>query len=116
MKSIIFSGVAIAIVCALVFIGSALTGMKLLGLEESLRAASTEEEYRAIEEEFLSCENFLSLSVGDLELAEMRYSFSELIAFMERGSDDEAAAAKSRLLCYIEHERRLSGFGFEAIF
>ncbi|MBQ7363412.1 MAG: hypothetical protein IJW48_03060 [Clostridia bacterium] len=116
MKSILFSGLAILAVSAVVFIGSGISAMKLAELEEALHSATDVSDYKEIEARFLDMENYLSLSIGDLELTEIRYSFTELIAFAECGSDDEAEAAKSRLLCYLEHERRLSGFGPGAIF
>ncbi len=116
MKSIFLSGLALLAVCALVFTGSLISAMQLSGLEESLKSASSVSEYKEAEERFLSMEKFLALSIGDLELTEIRFSFTELVAFAECESEDEASAAKNRLLCYLEHERRLSGFGLDAIF
>ena len=116
MKSIIISGVAILLLFAAVITGSLILSFDLGALGEEIKASVTVEEYKAAREHFREREKLYALAVGDAKLTEIRYSFDEVITFTEFGTEDEAMAAKNRLLSYVECERRLSGFGLEALF
>ena len=116
MKSIIISGASILLLFALVITGSLFLSFDLRTLRDEIEASDTLEEYKTAHEHFRKREKLYALAVGDAKLTEIRYSFDELITFSEFGTEDEAMAAKSRLVSYIECERRLSGFGIEALF
>lgn len=116
MKSIIISGISILLLFSLVITGTLSLSRDLGRLGEAIEGAETVEEYQRVRDEFARREKLYALLVGDARLTEIRYSFEELITFAQFGTEDEAMAAKSRLVSYIECERRLSGFGIEALF
>ena len=116
MKSVIISGAAILLLFASVITGSLSLSHNLRRVGEAIDRADSVEEYQRIRDDFIHREKLYALLVGDTRLTEIRYTFDEIITFTQCGTEDEAAAAKSRLVAYIECERRLSGFGIEALF
>jgi hypothetical protein len=115
MKSIIISGIAILILFTTVISGSLALSEELSRLYGAVDAATTSEEYREAEALFQKYKKLYALAIGDTRLVEISYSFDEVICFTEFGTEDEAKAAKSRLLSHIEFERRLSKFCIDAV-
>ena len=81
-------------------------------IEEAIYA----EEYESVIEDAKRRELFLSLTLSDDALSDIYSGIKELAIMAEEGQTDELIVAKGRLLCQIEHQRRLSGFNARSIF
>ncbi len=60
-------------------------------------------------------ETYISLTVNHNDLTNIEDTFSELIGNLSIQDVGGAVVAKNRLLCSLEHLRRLSGINFDAI-
>ena len=72
-------------------------------------------EARQAYELFKRREIFFSLTVNHDDLTSIDDSFAELIGGLEVSSAEDATVTKNRLLCSLEHLRRLSGINLDAI-
>ena len=72
-------------------------------------------ETKQIYELFKRRELFFSLTVNHDDLTSIDDSFAELIGNLEVSSWEDATVTKNRLLCSLEHLRRLSGINLDAI-
>ena len=116
MKSIIISSAALVLCFTFVSLSAAYTGRILDDLIESINHAATPDDYEDIIKEFRRADRFLMLTLHDSTLFEIEYSILEVKDFLEYGSEDEATAAKSRLISKIREPRRLSGFNMNSVF
>lgn len=116
MKSIIFSLLSLLLLIAFVITSATVTHSLLDKLSSEVEDAMNAEEYENIKKEFEKMERFLSLTLSDNTLCEIEYSILEVRDYLEHGSEDEADAAKSRLLSKIKESRRLSGLNPRSIF
>ena len=116
MKYIVTSGLAILLSIALVALFTGVTTGILDDLITAVEDASTKEEFENIAKEFEQRRGFLSLTLPDSTLSEIEYSILEVIDFLSHNTEDEAKAAKSRLISKIREPRRLSGLNPGSIF
>ena len=116
MKSIIISSIALCLCFAFVAGSAIATGKILDNLIASTEEAVSSEDYEKIINDFRRSEKFLFLTLQDSTLFEIEYSLFEVKDFLSHGTEDEASAAKSRLLSKMEEPRRLSGFNIKSVF
>ena len=83
---------------------------------ESVQNANGIDDYKELQEELERRELYLSITIGNNALAELRYGAAELYTYANEGSHDEEEAAKSRLYSRLDEQRRLAGFTFSSIF
>lgn len=81
--------------------------------EKNLESAKLEVE--KIYEKYQSSESFVSLTVNHDDLTHIEDNFAELIGNLSVSDIDSAKVTKNRLLCSLEHLRRLSGINLDSI-
>ena len=116
MKSIILSSLSILLSVLFVTVSAFGTGRALDSLLLKIGEAEDAEDYDKLREELERQEKYLSLTLADSTLSEIEYSILEVRDYLLFGSEDEAMAAKSRLISKIRAPRRLSGFNPRSIF
>jgi predicted PurR-regulated permease PerM len=77
--------------------------------ENALNAA------QAAYEHYKKREAYISLTVNHDDLTNIEDAFAELIGYLSIDMNEDAFVTKNRLLCYVEHLRRLSGINIDAI-
>ena len=85
--------------------------VKSLSLEEE----NAESEARKMHDAFMKKEKYMSVTVSHDDLTSIEDCFVEMIGFLSVGDVQNAAVTKSRLISFLEHLRRLSGFNIDAI-
>ena len=96
---------------------------KIYSLHESLAKVKIDADSTALAqkavadifEKYRSSETYISLTVNHDDLTNIEDNFAELIGNLSVGDSDGAAITKSRLLCSLEHLRRLSGINIDSI-
>ena len=116
MKSVIISSIAMLFLLAFVISSALITHRILVDVGNDVESAESYIDYERISEAFERSERFLSLTLSDNTLCEIEYSILEIRDYLKHGSEDEANAAKSRLLSKIREARRLSGLNPRSIF
>lgn len=97
-------------------ISSCVTVAMLDSAIEEIEESQTVGDYKRAMENAEGRELFLSLTLSDSSLSEIGTGMRELVLLAEMGRSDEIETAKGRLICLIEHQRRLSGFNARSIF
>ena len=85
------------------------------GLDVGEGNPRAEEEARALRDEFMKKERFISLSVNHEDLTNIEEAFTELIAELTVGEHNNAEVAKNRLIDAFGHLRRLSGCNIDSV-
>lgn len=81
----------------------------------SLDGDNAEAKARAIYEDYMKKEKYMSLTVSHDDLTSIEDCFVEMIGYLSVGDKQNAEVTKSRLMNFLEHLRRLSGFNIDAI-
>ena len=76
---------------------------------------NAEDEATILYGEFKKAKNYFSLSVNHEDLTNIEDSFVEMIGYLSVKNYKDAEVTKNRLICSLEHLRRLSGFTIDAI-
>lgn len=74
-----------------------------------------EEKAKEIHSDYMKKEKYMSITVSHDDLTSIEDCFVEMIGFLSVGDTQNAAVTKSRLINFLEHLRRLSGFNIDAI-
>ena len=119
MKTVRLSVIILLLIFILVnsnaiFIRKATDG--LIGSLSELDGENTIEEYEVIYKRYQKNERLMSLTIGHDELCQVSDCFTELLTAIRNKNTDDAIIAKSRLIGYLEHIRRLSGINLYSIF
>ena len=70
---------------------------------------------KEIHADFMKKEKYMSLTVNHEDLTSIEDCFVEMIGYISVGDSNNAEVTKSRLISYLEHLRRLSGFNIDAV-
>ena len=84
-------------------------------LDVSERNESALADAKALREDFMNKERFISLTVNHDDLTNIEAAFTDLIGELSVEEYQNAEVAKNRLVDAIEHLGRLSGCNFDAI-
>ena len=84
---------------------------------DALKVDSESSEYDAkkIYDDFMKKEKYMSLTVSHDDLTSIEDCFVEMIGYISVGNMSDAEVTKSRLISYLEHLGRLSGFNIDAV-
>jgi len=123
MKAKIFSVILMTLLLSAVFINTYVIDKEILNLSNSLERTTIDEkdiegslaEAKAVYDSYKKRETFLSLTVNHDDLTSIEDNFAEMIGNLSVKDADAARVSKNRLLCSLEHLRRLSGINFDAI-
>ena len=90
---------------------------KMIGSISSLEIRNENAYVNASElyEEYTKLQNYISLTVNHEDLTNIEDCFVEMIGYINVDNQKDAEVTKNRLICSLEHLRRLSGFTLEAI-
>ena len=116
IKNIIISAAALTAIFFTVTVNSVICTNIFKKLCDKVQEAQSLEDYGKLEDEIKKHEFYLSFTIGNASLAEIRYCTAELYAYAKENNSEEAEAAKSRLYSRLDEQRRLSGFNFSSIF
>ena len=116
LKSLTISSVVLILTVVFTLANGIISNIMFDNLEEMVEKADGISDFEKIHEKFDEAERFLSLSISDTSLWEIENCISDIISYTESGTEDEAEVGKSRLLCLIRQQRRLSGFNIKSIF
>lgn len=83
------------------------------GLDISSEGAM--EDAKELYADFMRKEKYMSLTVSHDDLTSIEDCFVEMIGYISVGDGENAQVTKSRLISYLEHLRRLSGFNIDAV-
>lgn len=92
-------------------IGDITENVSLLTLDNE----SAEENAERIYADFMKKEKYMSITVSHDDLTSIEDCFVEMIGFISVGDIPNAEVTRSRLISYLEHLRRLSGFNIDAV-
>lgn len=81
----------------------------------SLEEEDAEDEALRIYDDYMKKEKYMSITVSHDDLTSIEDCFVEMLGFLSVGDVQNAAVTKSRLISFLEHLRRLSGFNIDAI-
>lgn len=70
---------------------------------------------KKVYDDYKDKEKYMSLTVNHDDLTNIEDCFVELIGYLAIKDNDSATVTKSRLISYLEHLRRLSGFNIDAV-
>ena len=115
-KSLIISGAVLLLTVIFTITNSTISSNMLGKLEKTIESSESSLDFQNLRDSFDKAEKFLSLSIPDSCLWEIENCISDIISYQNSESDDEVEAGKSRLLCLIRQQRRLSGFNIKSIF
>lgn len=76
---------------------------------------NAEDEAKEIYDNYKKKEKYMSVTVNHDDLTCIKDCFVEMVGFLSVGDVQDATVTKSRLISYLEHLRRLSGFNIDAI-
>lgn len=76
---------------------------------------NVKEDAEKIHNDFMNKEKYMSITVSHNDLTSIEDCFVEMRGYISVGDLKNAEVAKSRLVSYLEHLGRLSGFNIEAI-
>lgn len=82
-----------------------------LSLDGNDAKASAERIYQ----DFMKKEKYMSFTVSHDDLTSIEDCFVEMIGYLSVNDTDNATVTKNRLISYLEHLRRLSGFNIDAV-
>ncbi len=124
MKSLILSILIIAAIITFTVTGTVLTDRSLEEISaytEKIDSTSADfdvinEQLSSAEKSFSKSEKFLSLTLCDEHLEEIKRGLTDIKSSASAESREGVITAKSRLISYIEELRRLSSFSIETIF
>lgn len=80
-----------------------------------LNAKNASEKAKIIYEDFRKKEKYMSLTVSHNDLTCIEDCFVEMIGYLSIKDTENATVTKSRLISYLEHLGRLSGFNIDAV-
>lgn len=74
-----------------------------------------QEKLKNIQDKYEQKKDYISITVSHEDLTSVEECFVELTGYISDGQATEAEITKNRLLFYLEHIRRLSGFNIDSI-
>ena len=77
--------------------------------------SNSKNEAESIYERYKDYETYISLTVDHDDITNIEDCFVEMIGYLSVEDSDNAKVTKGRLISYLEHLRRLSGFNIDAI-
>ena len=116
----ICAGVILALLFIFVPTVSHLTEVRLADFGDRINAIDTSsdsalEETKKIYNEYRSTEEFLSLSLGQRQSAEIEDGFTEMISYLENGMNEHAEVTKDRLSALLVRLGRSLGIDFDLV-
>ena len=81
----------------------------------SIKGENAKESAKKIYDDFMKKEKYMSFTVSHDDLTSIEDCFVEMIGFISVDDIPNAEVTKSRLISYLEHLRRLSGFNIDAV-
>ena len=120
MKEKILSITQLILVITFVTINTSILIKQVDKVKEDVNALlpdsdGSEDEARRIYENFMKKEQYISLTVSHDDLTSIEDCFVQLIGYLSVNDIKNAEVTKSRLISYLEHLRRLSGFTIDAV-
>ena len=120
MKEKILSIVLLVMVIAFVTVNTIILNKQVEEVTKSVSSLSldnddAEMEARRIYESFMKKEKYMSLTVSHDDLTSIEDCFVQMIGYLSVDDKKNAEVTKSRLISYLEHLRRLSGFNIDAV-
>ena len=120
MKEKILSIILLILVIGFVTINTSILVKQIDNVKEEVDALlldgdNSETDARRIYENFMKKEQYISLTVSHDDLTSIEDCFIQLIGYLSVKDIKNAEVTKSRLISYLEHLRRLSGFTIDAV-
>lgn len=120
MKEKILSVVLMILVISFVTVNTLILNNQVEDVTENVSSLSldnedSEKEAVRIYESFMKKEKYMSLTVSHEDLTSIEDCFVQMIGYLSVDDRKNAEVTKSRLISYLEHLRRLSGFNIDAI-
>ncbi len=116
MKEKILAVLMLFAVLCFVAVNTIALDRQISSLMEMLNGSSLDEEKAEnIYKIFRQKKSYMSLTVSHEDLTSIEECFIELIGYTRDEDDGNAQTAKNRLVFYLEHLRRLSGFNLDSI-
>ena len=120
MKQKILSVVLLASIIAFVTVNTIILRKQIDGTINEVKSLSlSSDEAKADAEDiynnFMKNERYISITTTHNDLTSIEDCFVEMIGYISVGDIQNAYVTKCRLISYLEHLRRLSGFNFDAI-
>ena len=84
-------------------------------VELSINSENALKNVTEINDNFKKKESLIALTVNHNDLTNIEDCFAELTGYLSVGDSDGAEVTKHRLICFLEHLRRLVGFNIDTI-
>ena len=120
MKEKILAVALLILVIAFVTVNTVILDKQIEEITESvssltINSENAKEGAEKIYDDFMKKEKYMSFTVSHDDLTSIEDCFVEMIGFILVGDISNAEVTKSRLISYLEHLRRLSGFNIDAV-
>ncbi len=120
MKEKILAVVLLISVIAFVTVNTVVLDKQIGKTIDQIYSLELEDEHalenaRTMHADFLQKEKYISLTVSHEDLTSIEDSFVEMIGYMTVGNIEDARVTKDRLISFLKHLRRLSGFNIDGV-
>lgn len=120
MKEKILAVVLLILVIAFVAVNTVVLDKQISKTINQIRSLDLEDEHalenaRTMYADFLQTGKYISLTVSHADLTSIEDSFVEMIGHMMVGNIKDAQVTKDRLISFLKHLRRLSGFNIDGV-
>lgn len=116
MKEKVMAVCLLVLVLLFVIFNTIMLDRHIVTLVEAIENGGLDEEKASIAYDiFRQKKMFMSFSVSHEDLTSIEECFITLGDYIKDGDEDNAEITKNRLVFYLEHLRRLSGFNMDSI-